>query len=53
MRPKGIDLFSGAGGMSLGFEQAGFDIVAAVDIDPVHCAAIIRIDWSISLLRTK
>ena len=38
MRPIGIDLFSGAGGLSLGFEQAGFDIVSAVDIDPVHCA---------------
>lgn len=25
--------------MSLGFEQAGFDVVAAVDIDPVHAAA--------------
>ena len=37
-RPLGIDLFAGAGGMSLGFEQAGFDIAAAVDIDPVHCA---------------
>jgi DNA (cytosine-5)-methyltransferase 1 len=24
--------------MSLGFEQAGFDVVAAVEIDPVHCA---------------
>ena len=24
--------------MSLGFEQAGFDIVAAVEIDPIHCA---------------
>jgi len=24
--------------MSLGFEQAGFDIVAAIEIDPVHCA---------------
>ncbi len=38
MRPIGIDLFSGAGGLSLGFEQAGFDVVAAVEIDPVHCA---------------
>lgn len=37
-RPIGVDLFAGAGGMSLGFEQAGFDIVAAVEIDPVHCA---------------
>lgn len=37
-RPLGIDLFAGAGGMSLGFEQAGFDVVAAVEIDPVHCA---------------
>lgn len=37
-RPIGVDLFAGAGGMSLGFEQAGFDVVAAVEIDPVHCA---------------
>jgi DNA (cytosine-5)-methyltransferase 1 len=38
MRPVSIDLFAGAGGLSLGFEQAGFDVVAAVEIDPVHCA---------------
>ena len=37
-RPIGVDLFAGAGGMSLGFEQAGFDVAAAVEIDPVHCA---------------
>ncbi len=35
-RPIGIDLFCGAGGMSLGFELAGFDVVAAIDADPIH-----------------
>ena len=33
-RPIGIDLFCGVGGMSLGFEQAGFDVVAAFDFEP-------------------
>jgi DNA (cytosine-5)-methyltransferase 1 len=31
--PKVIDLFCGAGGLSLGLQSAGFDIVAAVDND--------------------
>lgn len=37
-RPLAVDLFAGAGGMSLGFEQAGFDVAASVEYDPIHCA---------------
>jgi DNA (cytosine-5)-methyltransferase 1 len=33
-RPRVLDLFSGAGGLSLGFESAGFEIRAAVEFDP-------------------
>lgn len=35
-RPIALDLYSGAGGLSLGLEQAGFDVVAAAEFDPIH-----------------
>ena len=38
-RPLAVDLFAGVGGMSLGFEQAGFDVACAVEFDAVHAAA--------------
>ncbi|MEM7554017.1 MAG: DNA cytosine methyltransferase [Cyanobacteria bacterium P01_A01_bin.84] len=35
-RPVAVDLFAGAGGFSLGMEQAGFDVLVAVEYDSVH-----------------
>lgn len=34
--PRVIDLFCGAGGLSLGFCSAGFHLVAGVEIDKIH-----------------
>lgn len=34
-RPSAVSLFSGAGGMDVGFRQAGFDILWANDVDKV------------------
>ena len=38
--PKVLDLFAGAGGFSLGFSQAGFRIVGAVEQDKWACETI-------------
>jgi DNA (cytosine-5)-methyltransferase 1 len=38
LRPTAVDLFCGAGGLSLGLRWAGFEIVAANDYDPDSCA---------------
>jgi DNA (cytosine-5)-methyltransferase 1 len=34
---KYIDLFSGSGGFSLGFDQKGFENIFSVDIEPSYC----------------
>lgn len=39
-RPKVISLFSGAGGLDIGFENAGFSIAVAVEIDPSCCCTL-------------
>lgn len=37
--PRVLDLFSGCGGLSLGFKAAGFDIAAAIEFDPDAAAS--------------
>lgn len=39
MKPTVIDLFAGVGGLSLGFEMAGFEVVLANEYDPSIAAA--------------
>lgn len=39
MKPKVIDLFAGVGGLSLGFEMCGFDVVLANEYDASIAAA--------------
>jgi DNA (cytosine-5)-methyltransferase 1 len=39
--PVALSLFSGAGGMDLGVRQAGFRVLASVELDP-HCCSSLR-----------
>ena len=38
MKTTAVDLFSGGGGLTLGMMRAGFDVVAAVEVDKSACA---------------
>jgi DNA (cytosine-5)-methyltransferase 1 len=42
MAQKIISLFSGAGGMDIGFHNAGFETAVAVELDPSCCATLRR-----------
>jgi len=37
-RPVAVDLFAGGGGLSLGLQQAGYFVCAAVEVESVACA---------------
>jgi DNA (cytosine-5)-methyltransferase 1 len=37
---RAISLYTGVGGLDFGFEEAGFETVAAVELDPVCCRTV-------------
>src|SRR5947209_2921599 len=38
-RPRVLDLFAGCGGISLGYDRVGFQIVSALELDPLAAAS--------------
>ena len=40
-KPLALSLFSGAGGLDIGVDAAGFNTIGAIELDP-HCAATLR-----------
>ena len=38
---RSLELFSGAGGLALGLQQAGFQHVAVIERDPNSCETIL------------
>jgi DNA (cytosine-5)-methyltransferase 1 len=45
---KAVSLFTGVGGLDLGFEAAGFETAVAVEMDPVSCRTLrLNRDWPV------
>lgn len=45
--PKVVSLFSGAGGLDIGFERHGFEVVATCEIEPIFCKSLqSNQDWT-------
>ncbi len=38
---KAVSIFTGAGGLDIGFERAGFDIISTLEIHPKYCETIL------------
>lgn len=51
-KPTAISLFSGAGGMDIGVKQAGFEVLACIEVDPYACETL-RANISLKREKTK
>lgn len=50
MLPKIVDLFSGCGGLALGFQRAGFDISTGIELMPAACKTLnYNLAWKFGL----
>ena len=49
---KAVDLFSGAGGLTLGLQQAGFEVIGAVEILPIAADTYAENHQKVDLLRS-
>ena len=53
MKPKVVDLFAGCGGVSQGFDQAGFETVFVNELHPIAMATFLRNRTNTDLLLPK
>jgi DNA (cytosine-5)-methyltransferase 1 len=50
-RPKAIDLFCGCGGVTTGLKKAGFNVVGAVDVDPLAVETFMANHHDVKILK--